>query len=390
MAGSERRAQLLLDALTAGVFGLVTIPLSLASSAVVDAPWQLVLLITLGMTAAVAFTRRAPGTALLIASVVAVLQMVLGLPPAPADLAVLGVLFATGADERRWLRVVGLVAAVTGAAAAAAYLVLPAWISGTLVPLAYGVLVLLAGLVTFVLAWTFGMLTRIARRSRRERDRATAAQLDAAAEQERGRIARDMHDVVAHSLTMIVAQADGARYLAAGGPEKADEALSTIAAIAREALGDVRVLLARLRYQQGDLPQPGLDDLADLVNQVREAGLVVEIEERRAPDHVPAATQLALYRIAQESLTNALRHGAGPVRFAIAWEPDRVRIVVRSVLREEQGRREPLQEGGGHGLPGMRERARLAGGTLRAERDGGEFVVLATLPLPLVESVSAR
>ncbi len=387
MVGAVRRAQLLLDALTAGVFGLITIPISLGSGTIVDAPWPAVLLVGLAMTAAVGCARRAPGTALAIASGTAILQMALGLPPAPVDLAVLGVLFASGADERRWLRVLGLVAAFLGATAIPVYLAVPEWIAGRIQSPTFMLLILLAGLVTFVLAWPFGVLTRLARRSRHERDEMLAAQLETAAEQERGRIARDMHDVVAHSLTVIVAQADGARYLAADGTRTADEALSTIATTAREALSDVRLLLERLHYRQGDLPQPGLGELAALVEQVREAGLEVEADQGEPPGHVPAATQLALYRIAQESLTNALRHGAdaGPVRLDLAWEPGRVRLRVRSPLRFEPLRREPSGAQAGQGLPGMRERARLAGGELHADRDGAEFVVAAELPLTVVE-----
>lgn len=381
MAGSDRRAQLLLDALTAGVFGLIAIPFSLAVGVTVDAAWPLVTVVAATMTVAVGFARRAPGTALTIAASAAIGQMALGLPPVPADLAVLGVLFATGADERRWLRIAGLSAAIAGAVAAAAYLVLPMWLGGALVSLTYGVLVLVAGLVTFILAWTFGVVSRIARRSRRERDATVAAQLEAIAEQERGRIVRDMHDVVAHSLTVMVAQADGARYLTPDRTERTEEALATIAAVGREALGDVRVLLHGLRYPQGTMPQPGLGELLGLVEQVREAGLVVETDAGRAPDNVSAATQLALYRITQESLTNVLRHGTGPVQLRLAWDADWVRLLIRSPLLEQHGQLEQSAGRGAHGLLGMRERARLAGGTLRAERDGREFVVSAALPL---------
>ena len=126
-----------------------------------------------------------------------------------------------------------------------------------------------------LLAWTVGALVRTslrARRTQRERERAERERIE---EQERGRIARDMHDVVGHSLAVIIAQADGARYAADADPQAGKDALATISTTARSALADVRLLLAQLRHSEGMAPQPMLNDLESLYSQVRAAGLAV-------------------------------------------------------------------------------------------------------------------
>ena len=141
------------------------------------------------------------------------------------------------------------------------------------------------------------------------------------------RIARDMHDVVAHSLAVVIAQADGARYAPRRRriPAVATEALGTISTTARAALADVRLLLTQLRHSQGDGPQPTLADLEALYAQVRAAGVDLRVDVDPAPPgEPPAAVQLAVYRILQEALTNALRHGDGgpvAVRLALARRP---------------------------------------------------------------------
>jgi signal transduction histidine kinase len=352
------------------------VPLSLIIGSVQEAAWPLVLVAAFAMTVALGFARRTAPAALVIAWVTAVLQMAFGLPPIFADLAVFGVLFATGADERRAVRLAGLASSVVGPLVVASYLVMSAWQPWS--QPSWWLPLFAAGLVSFVLAWTFGLLMWMTRRSQRERAETLAAQRETAAEQERLRIARDMHDVVAHSLTVIVAQADGARYASAAGSAQAGDALATISGTAREALGDVRVLLARLRQAQSDLPQLGVGELDGLLGQVREAGLTVEAVLGTPPDSVPAVVQLAVYRIVQESLTNALRHGDASQgsTLRLTWNDSEVRLEIRSRVRADT----PAPSRG-HGIAGMAERARLAGGTLVAERDRDEFVVRAALPI---------
>jgi signal transduction histidine kinase len=214
-------------------------------------------------------------------------------------------------------------------------------------------------------------------RMRAERER--RAQLAAA--EERARIARELHDVVAHSLSVVIAQADGGRYAAGADPAAATEALRTIGASAREAQGEMRRALGLLggEADAARAPQPGVGELPALVERTRDAGLPIDFAERGSPRPVPAATGMAVYRVAQEALTNVLRH-AGPgaaARLELRWEPGAVSVVVRDdgLGGRAQG------DGRGRGLAGMRERVEPRGGTVRAGPlpDGG-FEVHATLP----------
>jgi len=142
----------------------------------------------------------------------------------------------------------------------------------------------------------------------------------------------------------------------------------------------VRLLLTQLRHSQGEGPQPTIADLEQLYAQVRSAGVDLRVDVDPVPPGVPpAAVQLAVYRILQEALTNAIRHGAGgAVTVRLAWHPDRVTILVENPAGDAPA---PDDGGRGHGLIGMRERALLAGGTLDAGREGGTFVVRASLPI---------
>lgn len=329
------------------------------------------LLLAAAMTAAVLLARRRPVVALGVAWAGVALQLSLGLPPLPVNLAVLAPLFWTGASADRRARIAGLASAIVGAAVMTAYLTAPALAEsagGALVP---SLVLLVAGLVSFVLAWTLGLLWATSLQARRERE-------EALVEAERGRIAREMHDVVAHSLAVIVAQADGARYASAEDPERAREGLAAVSAIARESLGDVRALLAGLRHRQTDAPQPGIADLASVAAAVREAGLQVLLDTGDPPPGVPVGTQLAVHRIVQECLTNALRHGRRdrPVTVRLRWAADEVLVRVESAVDPSR----PPSGAAGHGITGMRERARAAGGDL-AVAAGESFVVEARLPI---------
>ena len=201
-----------------------------------------------------------------------------------------------------------------------------------------------ASIAVLVLAWTTGLLVRSVRDTREIRRREEIANRERelveyryVVEQERNRIARDMHDVVAHSLAVVIAQADGARYAARTDPEAAIGGLGTIAGVARGALGDVRLLLAELRHAGSDVPQPVLDDLGELLEQVRAAGLDVRFTESGAPLQLGTGNQIAVYRIVQEGLTNALRHGdaAQPVELEFAW--DETGVDVTLVQRDASG-----------------------------------------------------
>ena len=330
---------------------------------------------------AVAVGRLAPGIALAVAWVGAVVQMAAGLSPLPFNVAILLVLYATAAWGSRRVMWAGLISAGVGAVVAGLYISVfnSASYGGFGITFAAATLLVLASVLALGFAWVGGFGWRMVLRARRIRAAQMRAEAATAEEQERVRIARDMHDIVAHSLAVVIAQADGARYASAVDPDAAPAALTTIAQTARGALSDVRMLLTQLRHRQGDGPQPTLADLETLFAQVRQAGIEPRVTvDPMPPGEPPGGIQLAVYRILQEALTNALRYGDGQsVEIHLAWHPAFVDITVANVIGESAS----TSLGGGHGIIGMRERAQLVGGVLRAERDGGQFVVRARLPI---------
>jgi len=211
----------------------------------------------------------------------------------------------------------------------------------------------------------------------------TAAARALAAADERAKIARDMHDVVAHTLSVMVAQADGGRFAAEKSPATAVRALDTIADVGRSALTEMRALLGVLRASDGAAalgPQPSLDDIPALVAAMREGGLPASFVTTGTPRPLPIGAGLAIYRIAQEALTNVLKHaGPGATGYVqLRWESDDVELTVSDDGRGAAAR----DDGAGAGLAGMLERAVIFGGTLTAgPRAGGGYVVRARLPL---------
>lgn len=251
------------------------------------------------------------------------------------------------------------------------------------------------------IAWALGLV----RRSRLERTDALAERAKALEEgrsreaelavaEERARIAREMHDVVAHSLAVIIAQADGGRYAAAHDPEQGVKALETISDIGRAALADIRRILGVLRSDDGDgplvAPQPGAHDLPTIVERVRETGARVSYTTIGEERPLMPGMGLTLQRICQEALTNAMKH-AGPgakMSVLLKWNDDEVVLQV-----DDDGRgAAALSDGGGTGIIGMRERAALFGGTVHAApRATGGYRVRLTLPLhPVQDKVGTR
>ncbi|MFJ9079089.1 sensor histidine kinase [Streptomyces sp. NPDC102278] len=256
----------------------------------------------------------------------------------------------------------------------------------------------LFAVVPFALAWVLGDSVRtrrayyaqlVERNQRLEKER--EAQAKAAVTTERARIARELHDVVAHNVSVMVVQADGAAYVMDVAPEQAKEALQTISGTGRQALAEMRRLLGVLRTgepQESEdyVPQPDVEQIEVLVEQVRAAGLTVDFEVEGSPRRLPSGVELTAYRIVQEALTNTRKHG-GPEASAS------VRLVYfddgLGLLVEDDGRgaaHELYEDGGadgaGHGLIGMRERIGMVGGTLDAgPRPGGGFRISALLPL---------
>ena len=208
----------------------------------------------------------------------------------------------------------------------------------------------------------------------------------AAVGEERARIARELHDVVAHSVGVMVVQAQGAQRMLDRDPERAREALAAIERTGRTALGEMRRSLGVLRRPAGDAPaplepQPGLDGLGALVEQARRSGLAVELVTEGEPAPLPSGVDLSAYRIVQEALTNTLKH-AGPVhtRVTVTYRGEQLELEISDDGGTGPG--DPAGDEGGQGLVGMRERVALYGGHLHAApRPEGGFVVRASLPI---------
>ncbi|MFH9552108.1 sensor histidine kinase [Streptomyces sp. NPDC017435] len=242
---------------------------------------------------------------------------------------------------------------------------------------------LAAYLPAVVLAWTAGQWRRAQQaRMRAETHRAVV--------EERARIAREVHDVVAHTLSVMVIQAGAGDDVFTERPEQARQALRAIETGARSALGELRLLLRAFRLDaeedgSGEQREPGpslarLDELADAV---RATGMTVDVHREGATDGLSAAVDLAVYRIVQESLTNTLRHavGADEVSVCVRVTAGGECVEVTVVDNGRTAHRSSMAVGAGRGLVGMRERARLVGGSLRAgPLPGGGFEVAARLP----------
>jgi signal transduction histidine kinase len=218
--------------------------------------------------------------------------------------------------------------------------------------------------------------------------------------QERQRIARELHDVVAHHMSVIAIQAEAAPYKVADPPKELTESFAEIRASALSGLGELRRVLGVLRSDQPDTaPQPGLDDLDGLLESARTGGVTVSVGVSGTPRPVPEGVDLSAYRIVQEALSNAMRHAPGSaVRVMLYYGETALHIEVRNggsasgaQVTGAQHNGAGLGRGSGHGIIGMRERAAMLGGHLRAGPTGdGEFLVTAALPLGDGEPEDAR
>jgi signal transduction histidine kinase len=337
----------------------------------------LLLLVTLPL----ALRRRRPAATLLTAAGALVVAALLvshsqGIPIA-LFLALLLAFYSVGAhcDDRRS----ALVGTVAVAAIAAADLARPGIFSasGTR-PGAW---------LAFAIAWLVGRDLRRRRQhvadledraAQLEREREEQAQLAVA--EERGRIARELHDVIAHGVSVIVVQAQAGPHLV-GDQQRVLEVFRAIESSGRDALVELRRLLGILRSEDEQLaigPQPGLGSLQSLVEQVRASGLPVELRIEGEPVHLPAGIDLSAYRIVQEALTNVVKHaGDAAAAVVIRYEAHALEL---DVVDDGRGRAMSLN-GSGHGLIGMRERVALYGGTLKTgTRDSGGYAVRARLP----------
>jgi signal transduction histidine kinase len=242
----------------------------------------------------------------------------------------------------------------------------------------------------FVIAvpWLGGRAIRTARLRARELEKLTAelasereerARLAVAAE--RARLARELHDVVAHSVSTMVVQAEAGETLLDDYPERAREAFVSIQATGRQALAEMRRLLGLLRRGDTELalvPQPGMDRLENLLARFREAGIAVDLAIEGRPRPLPPGLDLSAYRIVQEALTNTLKHARGArAGVTVRYQDDALELEV-----VDDGRSRGNGAIAGYGIAGMRERAKLFGGELEAgARCGGGYAVRARLPL---------
>ncbi|GGT37879.1 sensor histidine kinase [Streptomyces purpureus] len=350
--------------------------------------------VALGLSTVVALRRRAPEKMLLLAAVLGLLQLAVNVEPNIGDFAMLVIIYTVAAhDGPRWASRLALVGGLS-----AATLTQLRWPTAAEAGLGAEVFFTVIMTVPFALAWVLGdsVRTRRAyfaqleeRASRLEKEREAQAKVAVAAE--RARIARELHDVVAHNVSVMVVQADGAAYVLDAAPDQAKQALETISSTGRQALAEMRRLLGVLRtgehQEAGEyVPQPDVEQIGDLVEQVRSAGLAVDFKIEGTPRPLPSGVELTAYRIVQEALTNTRKHGGPDVGASVrlVYFDDGLGLLV-----EDDGRgatHEMYEDGGadgrGHGLIGMRERVGMVGGTLDAgPRPGGGFRISALLPL---------
>ncbi|HST68036.1 MAG TPA: histidine kinase [Solirubrobacterales bacterium] len=232
--------------------------------------------------------------------------------------------------------------------------------------------------VLFVGAWLLGERRRTAAiRAAEARERRQREERLSIAE-ERTRIARELHDSAGHAINTILVQAGAARVLRERDPERSLAAIEAIELLARETIEDIDRIVGSLREEgPAELePLPGIERIPDLVEHQRAAGFEVELREEGEGERPPAAVGRAAFRIAQEALTNAARHGDGAAELTLVRHPDRLELTVLNPVSEPA----PTRPGGGLGIVGMRERAQLLSGTLQAGREDGRFGVRAVLP----------
>ena len=324
----------------------------------------------LAITAPIAWRRRAPLAVALVFAGASALQAALGggvyegsPPPVAALVAGAVVFYSLGAHAAEREARIGLALGVAGL-----------WSTHLLTEHADLQGFLFAGGLIGLSPWLAGRVTRA-------RSLRTAVLEQAAASEERQRIARELHDVVAHGVVLMVMQAQGARRILDQDPQRAREALEAIESTGQTALTELRASLGILREdgeQAALAPQPTLGDLDALVAEMRQAGLQVDLEVRGASRELADGVDRSAYRIVQEALTNTIKHaGRAPARVTVTYgEAD----LTLEIADEGAG---PAGEGdAGQGLVGMRERARLYGGELDARSlNGHGFVVRARFPL---------
>jgi signal transduction histidine kinase len=338
--------------------------------------YALALLHTLPLAA----RRRFPGAVLALSVASGLAVAALGLPPVVLGVAILVAVYSVAAYGDRWVSLAGLAAAELGSAAV------------QLTPGRFQAPTVVTNGLVLAAAWLLGHFVGVRRayiarlEQTAELERARAELARRAVAEERLRLARELHDVVAHSISVIAVQSGVGAHVANTQPEEAAKALAAIEATSRAALTELRRLLGVLRQEgepQGSLaPVPGLADLDALLAEVAKAGLAVRLRVEGTPSQLPAGVDLSAYRIVQEALTNVVKH-AGPARAQVTIGYNDQDVTVE-VTDDGRGVVAPTSDGRarvGHGLIGMRERVAVFGGDLEAgPRPGGGFRVAARLP----------
>jgi signal transduction histidine kinase len=342
--------------------------------------YVLVLLHTLPLAA----RRRFPGTVLALGVASGLAFASLGLPPVGLGVAILVAVYSVAAYGDRWVPLAGLAAAEVGL------------VGVQLTPGRPGTVTLVVNMGVVAAAWLLGQFVGD-RRVYAARLEERTAELEQAREElarravaeERLRLARELHDVVAHAMSVIAVQSGVGAHVADSRPEEAAKALAAIEATSRAALTELRRMLGVLRQDSeppGSLaPVPGLADLDGLLAEVAKAGLAVKLRVEGTRPELPAGVDLSAYRIVQEALTNVVRH-AGPARaqVTIRYRDQDVTVEVADDGRGAVTSVNDGRAGAGHGLIGMRERVAAFGGDLEVgPRPGGGFRVAARLPLAL-------
>jgi len=307
-------------------------------------------------------------------------------PPFQPYLVLLVVVYSAAAyTDGRQARAATVVVAV-GIASSLPLLIAGAPVSNVVPPL-------IATLVAFGVGLAVARYRRTAESSQ-ARNRELEAQQDEAARravaEERARIARELHDVISHDVSLMVLQASVERRAADSDPTTAGQTLASIETTGREALAELRRMLGVLRHGDDDAPrhpQPGLAQVPELIAAARAAGLRIRLQVQGDPHPLPAGLDLAAYRIVQESLTNAAKHGPGHgVCVTIGYAPHDLELEVGDDGEGSATTALPaILPSGGHGLVGMSERVALYGGVLEVGRSGatGGFRVRARIPLPV-------
>jgi signal transduction histidine kinase len=372
---------MLVDGGLAAVLAFLGIASSAAMGRLIAVP------LVIALAAPVVFRRAYPVAAFAAAIAVGALQVLINSKPNPTDLAIVILLYTLAAYTPRRISIAGLAICLAGSAAAVLRWMpdrLSMWDS------------LLVGSIMFagpsLIAWVFGDSMRYRRAyytnledraARLEAERDIQAQIAAAAE--RARIARELHDVVAHNVSVMVVQADGASYALGSDPDRARQALAAISATGRQALAEMRRMLGVLRRDEdgtepGRAPLPGIGQMGELLEQTRATGLAVSFTVEGVPQPLPDGAALAAYRIVQESLTNTRKHGGPRATAEVTLRYLEDALLLR--ITDDGRGAAAASDGAGHGLTGMRERVAVYGGWVQAgPRPSGGYHVTALLPL---------